>query len=137
MTPPSAPLPNEPAHAGFTHRDYAVFAAQPLEELERDCDVDAFHATGPGGQCVNTTDSAVRMTHRPTGFTVVSRESRSQFRNRQLCLQKLRRKFELLAVPPKVRHATKPTKGSQQRRLEGKRLRANVKQNRRRPGMDD
>lgn len=121
----------------LSHSDYARFAAQPLDVLERDCDVEVFRATGPGGQCVNTTDSAVRMRHRPTGITVVSRESRSQFRNRQLCLQKLRHAFELRAVPPKARHATKPTRGSQQRRLAGKHLRSQIKQNRRRPGTDD
>lgn len=121
----------------LTYRDYARFAAQPLDELERDCEVEVFRATGPGGQCVNTTDSAVRMRHVPTGIAVVSRESRSQFRNRQLCLQKLRRKFELLAVPPKARHATKPTKGSQQRRLAGKHMRSQVKQNRRRPSAEE
>lgn len=126
-----------PDHTPLTHRDYARFAVQPFDELEADCDIDVFRATGPGGQCVNTTDSAVRMRHRPTGLTVVSRESRSQFRNRQLCLQKLRRKFELLAVPPKSRRATKPTKGSQQRRLAGKHARSQVKQNRRRPSTDE
>ena len=123
--------------ASLSHRDYARFASQPLDELERACEIDVFRATGPGGQCVNTTDSAVRMRHVPTGITVVSRESRSQLRNRQLCLQKLRHKFELLAVPPKARHATKPTKGSQRRRLAGKHARSQIKQNRRRPGMDD
>lgn|GEM_PF-290397 len=126
-----------PAQPALTYRDYARFAAQPLDELERDCEVDVFRATGPGGQCVNTTDSAVRMRHVPTGTVVVSRESRSQFRNRQLCLQKLRERFEQLAVPPKVRRATKPTKGSHQRRLAGKHARSQVKQNRRRPTADD
>lgn len=129
-----AKTPGEPA---LSYRDYARFAAQPLDELERDCDVEAFKATGPGGQCVNTTDSAVRMCHRPTGVTVVSRESRSQFRNRQLCLQKLRERFAQLAVPPKTRRATKPTKGSHQRRLAGKHARSQVKQNRRRPTADE
>lgn len=86
-----------------------------------------FRASGPGGQCVNTTDSAVRMTHVPSGLTVVSRESRSQFRNRQLCLQKLRAQFERRAVPPKVRRATKVPRRAKERRLAEKRQRSQTK----------
>ena len=87
----------------LTYRDYARLARLPLDELAAGCEAQAFHASGPGGQCVNTTDSAVRMTHRATGITVTSRESRSQYRNRQLCLQKIRAELELRAVPPTMR----------------------------------
>lgn len=112
----------------LTYRDYARLARQPLDEIERSCDVQAFRASGPGGQCVNTTDSAVRMTHRLTGIVAVSRESRSQFRNRQLCLQKLRAAFERRAMPPKARRATKPSKRARERRLADKRHRGRSKQ---------
>lgn len=111
----------------LTYRDYARLAALPLEELAAGCDVQAFHASGPGGQCVNTTDSAVRMTHRETGLTVTSRESRSQYRNRQLCLQKLRAEFERRAVPPKVRHATRPSRAARARRMDEKARRGQIK----------
>lgn len=114
-----------------TYRDFARWAAQPLDELVRDCEVRTFHARGPGGQCVNTADSAVRMTHRPSGVSVTSRESRSQFRNRQLCLQKLRRLFEAKARPPKVRRATKPSRRAKEARLADKRRRAETKARRR------
>lgn len=110
-----------------TYRDYALWARQSLEDIARECDVQVFRASGPGGQCVNTTDSAVRMTHVPSATTVVSRESRSQFRNRQLCAQKLRAIFERKAVPPKVRHATKVSRGAKERRLAEKRHRAQTK----------
>ena len=101
-------------HDEPTYRDYAVWARQSLEDIARD-------------QCVNTTDSAVRMTHVPSGMTVTSRESRSQFRNRQLCLQKLRDRFAREAVPPKARHATKATRASKERRLAQKRRRSQTK----------
>lgn len=113
------------------YRDYARWARQPLEDVARDCDVQTFRASGPGGQCVNTTDSAVRMTHRPSGLTVASRESRSQFRNRQLCLQKLRRLFEAKARPPKARRATKTPRRAKEARLADKRHRAQTKARRR------
>ena len=94
-------------HDEPTYRDYARWARMSLEDIARDCDVQAFRASGPGGQCVNTTDSAVRMTHVPSGMTATSRESRSQFRNHQLCLQKLRDRFAREAVPPRSAAAPK------------------------------
>ena len=52
---------------------------------------ETFRAGGPGGQHQNTTDSAVRATHRPTGFAAVAREERSQHRNKALALERLHR----------------------------------------------
>ena len=115
-----------------TYRDFSRWAQLPLEDIARECDVQVFRASGPGGQCVNTTDSAVRMMHLPSGLTVTSRESRSQFRNRQLCLQKLRRLFEAKARPPKVRRATKVPRQAKEARLADKRRRAETKAKRRR-----
>ena len=120
---------NEP----LTYRQYAEFARLPIEKLAEQCEVQVFHATGPGGQGVNTSDSAVRTTHVPTGIVVVSRESRSQYRNRQICLQKIRDELARRGRPPKVRHKTKPTRASKERRLASKRMRSRVKQLRRRP----
>lgn len=121
----------------LTWRDYARFAQLSAEELERDCSFEAFHASGPGGQGVNTTDSAVRMRHIPTGIVVVSREQRSQLQNRAACLRKLQGILRTRAVPPKKRIATKPTKGSVERRLKAKRGRSDIKASRRRPRLDD
>jgi len=121
----------------LTHRDYARMAAMPLNELARDCTFDAFRGHGPGGQGVNTADSAVRTTHVPTGIVVVSRESRSQYRNRQLCLQKIQDELRRRSVPPTIRRATKPTKGSQMRRLESKHARSQTKALRRRVTGDE
>ena len=121
----------------LTYRDYARMASMPLDELERGCVAEAFHAHGPGGQGVNTADSAVRMRHVETGIVVVSRESRSQYRNRRLCLQKIRDELQRRSVPPAVRHATKPTKASQRRRLEGKHIRSQIKVTRRNVRTDE
>jgi len=111
----------------LTYRDFARFAAQSAEELSRDCVVEVFHASGPGGQGVNTSDSAVRMKHLPSGIVVTSRESRSQYRNRQLCLQKLREIFQRKAIPPKIRHATSVPRRAKEARLREKRMTARKK----------
>lgn len=121
----------------FSYDEYARMASQPLDELAKNCEVEVFHGHGPGGQGVNTADSAVRMKHLPTGIVVVSRTSRSQYRNRQLCLQKIRDELQKRSVRPTARRATKPTKASQQRRLVHKHLRSKVKQTRRRVHGDD
>ena len=121
----------------FTYQDYAHFAHLGSSELARQCVAEAFRATGPGGQGVNTTDSAVRMRHVPTGITVVSRESRSQLQNRERCLEKIHAELLRRSRRPKKRHATKPTRASVRRRLDGKGRRGAVKRLRRRPGMDE
>ena len=118
-------------------REYAGYAAMSAEELARDCEVQVFRATGPGGQGVNTTDSAVRMKHVPTGITVTARESRSQFQNRASCLRKLRAELERRGRPPRRRVKTKVPQRSRQRRLNDKHFNAIKKANRRKPGRDE
>ena len=120
----------------LTYSDYAALARLPLDELERSCELQVFRASGPGGQGVNTTDSAVRLVHRATGIAVASRESRSQWQNRQACLRKLRAELERRARPPKRRRKTKVSRAQRERRLRDKRFRSQVKRMRRRPGEE-
>ena len=116
----------------LTYRDYAAFARQTPDQIVRDCEVQVFRATGPGGQGVNTTDSAVRMRHVPTGITVVSREHRSQLQNRARCAEKIIEICRRRARPPRPRKKTRVPSGQKRRRLEDKRARGKIKQTRRR-----
>ena len=121
---------------GLTYHDYQRLAALSLDELAKQCSAETFHASGPGGQGVNTADSAVRMRHTPTGITVVSREFRSQLQNRQRCLEKIHEIIRRRSIPLKARLRTRPHKAAIERRLEQKRRVSQIKRLRRRPGDD-
>lgn len=96
--------------------------AMQLEDaaLEAECTVDFFAPGGPGGQHANKTASGVRLTHAATELSVTATERRSQAQNRSMAMARLRAALIELTYEPKKRRKTKPTKGSQRRRLESK-----------------
>jgi protein subunit release factor A len=97
------------------------------ERLEREVRVETFRASGPGGQHVNRTESAVRLTHLPSGVSVIASDTRSQARNREIAFERLRERLRKLNARPKPRKPTRPTAASRRKRLEGKRRRSETK----------
>jgi peptide chain release factor 2 len=107
------------------------------EDLLRQCDVETFRSSGPGGQHVNKTESAVRLRHLPSGVVVSSQQERSQHRNKEICLRKLREKIEQLNYRPAKRVPTRVPRSAKNRTLEEKSRRSQIKRLRNKPSTDD
>jgi protein subunit release factor B len=99
--------------------------------LSAQCEETFFIASGPGGQHRNKTESGVRLVHRTTGVVVTATERRSQAQNRSAALERLRAALAALGREPKRRRPTKPTRGSQERRIAAKKRLGVKKANRR------
>jgi peptide chain release factor 2 len=107
------------------------------EALLAECKVETFRSGGPGGQHQNVTESGVRLTHLPTGVRAVSREERSQHRNRERALARLREKLEALHRRAKPRRKTKVPRAEKERRRRAKQRRSDAKRLRKPPKLDE
>ncbi len=103
---------------GRIHTSTVTVAVMPeAEEIDvqlnpADIEMDVFRSTGSGGQSVNTTDSAVRLTHKPTGVVVKCQQEKSQLKNRTMALKMLRAKLYEMEME-KQRSARDATRKSQ------------------------
>ena len=107
------------------------------EALLAQCDVETFRASGPGGQNVNRRETAVRLRHRPTGIVVTCQDERSQRRNKQIALSRLRERLEGLSSSPRPRVPTDAPRGVRRRIMEYKKRRALQKRSRQKPSLDE
>ena len=107
------------------------------EELLKECQVETFRASGKGGQHVNKTESAVRITHLPTSTVATCQEERSQLQNKRKCLNQLRSKLEALNVRPRKRIPTQKPRAAKEKILREKKIHSRKKILRNKPGLDD
>lgn len=107
------------------------------EDLLADCVVETFRSSGPGGQNVNRRETGVRIRHRPTGIVVTCQRERSQYRNKQIALEQLRRKLQALSQPTPPRIPTIIPWSVREKILAHKKRQALKKSLRRKPDLEE
>ena len=88
--------------------------------LEREVEIEFFRASGPGGQHVNKTQSALRLTHWPSGAVVIAQDSPSQHRNREIAFERLIARLEKLNYVPKKRRLEGKKQVGEKKRTRGR-----------------
>ncbi len=107
------------------------------EEFLKECQIETFRASGKGGQHVNKTESAVRITHLPTGIMTICQDERSQFQNKRKCLIQLRSKLEALNVRLPERIPTQKPRAAKEKILREKKFQSTKKKLRKKPEIED
>lgn len=101
------------------------------DKLLEECEIQTYKASGKGGQHVQKTDSAVRLIHIPTGIRVTSQQERSQYLNKKICLEKLKKKLLERTKKRKKRIPTKKPKSIRESELKEKKHHSEKKHRRR------
>ncbi len=107
-----------------------------LDILKHQVVVETYRSRGPGGQRKNKTETAVRLSHVPSGITVTATEQRSQAQNLRLAFERLQERLQRLNRPRKRRLPTRIPQAVTEKRIEAKRNRSLKKHLRRRPAGD-
>ncbi len=107
------------------------------DALKKEVIVETYRSRGPGGQRKNKTETAVRLTHLPSGITVVATEHRSQTQNRKLAFERLQKRLLKLNQPRKRRIPTRISTGAIEKRIVEKKARSTKKRLRQTPSEEE